>query len=217
MTGADLGLDLRTFPSPNPNQSPSAPTTNANANANAMLGQKESALWDPVPIRHGIRVRLGVLPRVPVHDRRVHNHRRRTVDEPLEPVLRPVPVPALERADLDEAPPVTPVVLRAVVPLLHRLLPPLALLRDRVDIARQLARPLVDDLDDPVFARAAATAEHDEGEAVRAHGEEAAGELVHRGGVHEFGEDGGELRTGLEDEGVVLGRVSEYVEYRHTI
>jgi hypothetical protein len=42
--------------------------------------------------------------------------------------------------------------------------------------------------------------------------------VVHRGGVREFGEDGGELRTGLkEDEGVVLGRVSEYVKCRHTI
>ncbi|KAJ7765541.1 hypothetical protein B0H14DRAFT_2970570 [Mycena olivaceomarginata] len=190
-----------------------------------------SAVWDSIPIRHGIRVRVRVLPRVPVHNHRVHNHRQRTVDEPLEPVLRPVPVPALERADPDEVPPVgvqrrpvqTPGILRAVVPLLHRLLAPLALLRDRVDVARQLARPLVDDLDDPIFARAAAAAEHDEGEAVRAHGEEAAGlfdqaDLVHRGGVREFGEDGGELRTGLEeDEGVVVGRVSEYVEYRHTI
>ncbi|KAJ7702843.1 hypothetical protein B0H14DRAFT_3030334 [Mycena olivaceomarginata] len=214
MTGADLGLDLRTFPSPNPNQSPSAPT----ANANTMLGQKEkrrprpglvpSAVWGPIPSHHGIRVCVGVLRRVPVHNR-LQTHRRRTVDEPLEPVLRPVPVPALERADPDEA-------TAAVVPLLHRLLAPLALLRDRVDIARQLARPLVDDLDDPTFARAAATAEHDEGEAVRARGEEAVG-LVHRGGVRGFGEDGGELRTRLEGEGVVLGRVSEYVEYHHTI
>jgi hypothetical protein len=43
------------------------------------------------------------------------------------------------------------------------------------------------------------------------------GELVHRGFLRKVREDGGELRTGLkEDEGVV-GRVLEYVEYRHTI
>jgi hypothetical protein len=40
-----------------------------------------------------------------VHNR-LHNHRRRTIDEPLVSILRPVPVPALERADPDEAPPV---------------------------------------------------------------------------------------------------------------
>ncbi|KAJ7805614.1 hypothetical protein B0H14DRAFT_2611267 [Mycena olivaceomarginata] len=121
-----------------------------------------------------------------------------------------IPVPALERVHPDKAPPVgvqrrwaeTLIVPRAVVPQLHRVLPPLAPTRER-----------------------------DEGEAVRAHGEEAAGlfdqadvrglevgELVHRGGVRDFGEDGGELRVGLkEDEGVVLVRVPEYVEYHHTI
>jgi hypothetical protein len=134
-----------------------------------------------------------------------HNARH-AINEPLQAVLRAIPVPALEWVHPDQTPPQgpiqTPLGPRAVVPRLHRVLSLLAPSRER-----------------------------DEGEAVRAHGEEAAGlfdqadvrgpevgELVRRGGLREFGEDGGELRTGLEeDEGVVVGRVSEHVEYRHTI
>ncbi|KAJ7846324.1 hypothetical protein B0H14DRAFT_3867763, partial [Mycena olivaceomarginata] len=106
MTGDDLGLDLRT--PPNPNQSPSAPTTNANA----MLGQKGRS--SAAGSRPSISVELpgsaysdpdlSPAPSGSLHNR-LHKHRRRTVDEPLEPILRPVPVPTLERADPDEAPP----------------------------------------------------------------------------------------------------------------